>query len=312
MQHLQLILYVLLLSTGFAGITVSSIFWYRTREPVLLVMVLVISLFSLGLVLFAGLFYLDEIVVYPLEIDDIVGYANAVIVLGMYVGIALCLRLTARPHSRRALVLAAIPVAATYVTFVFVAPWAEPVAQWARRHPNLVTMISVASASLYLGYTGWILRRPVSRHSSESLGFMIHALGWMLLGYAALAVGGTGIVFGINALHGGGLRIDPTIALNFLLFLGWNIVAIIAFLRYLRRPIDLFEDGTIPDETRRRYKISQRESEVILELSRGLSNQEIADRLGVSLTTVRTHVYNIFKKTGAASRVELLRILSSP
>ena len=36
----------------------------------------------------------------------------------------------------------------------------------------------------------------------------------------------------------------------------------------------------------------------------------IADRLGVSFATVRTHVYNVFQKTGAGSRVDLLRLAS--
>ncbi|WP_319563202.1 helix-turn-helix transcriptional regulator [Marispirochaeta sp.] len=57
--------------------------------------------------------------------------------------------------------------------------------------------------------------------------------------------------------------------------------------------------------------MSGREAEVIEMLSRGMSNKEIADRLCVSFPTIRTHVYNIFKKTGASSRVELLRIASS-
>ncbi len=83
-----------------------------------------------------------------------------------------------------------------------------------------------------------------------------------------------------------------------------------AVVEYLTHPVDLFEGGQISEPVRRRYSISNRETEVIAQISRGLSNKEIADELGVSFTTVRTHVYNIFQKTGASSRVELLRILS--
>jgi DNA-binding CsgD family transcriptional regulator len=58
------------------------------------------------------------------------------------------------------------------------------------------------------------------------------------------------------------------------------------------------------------FGITQRESEVVSLISQGLSNQEIADRLHVSLATVRTHIYNVFQKTGAGSRVDLLRLAS--
>jgi DNA-binding NarL/FixJ family response regulator len=108
----------------------------------------------------------------------------------------------------------------------------------------------------------------------------------------------------------GGVAVDPTDLLNSLLFVFWNVVAIAAFVKYLTHPADLFEGGEVPQTVRRRYRISNREAEVIGLISRGLSNKEIADELGVSFTTVRTHVYNIFQKTGASSRVELLRILS--
>ncbi len=305
MQHLQLIAYILLLSTGFGGVTVSAIFWHRTRERVLLLMVIIISLFSLGLVVFAGLFYLQEIVVYPLEIVRVVGYINAVIVAAMYAGIAVCVRWVRPDASRLALMLALLPVALDYLVFVFVAPLSTVVGDWASAHGDLVTLLSVGTASLYLGYAGWTMRRGGSTVESTSVRFLVAWLGRMLLGYSVLAVTSTVAIVSID------LKLNPTVALNFLLFLGWNVVAIVSFIRYLTHPVDLFEAGQVPDETRRRYGLSQRELEVIVQLSRGLSNQEIADALGVSYTTIRTHVYNIFKKTGAASRVELLRILSA-
>ncbi len=49
-------------------------------------------------------------------------------------------------------------------------------------------------------------------------------------------------------------------------------------------------------------QLSPREREVLAEISRGRSNAEIAIRLGVSETTVKTHVSNILRKTGSRSR----------
>lgn len=50
--------------------------------------------------------------------------------------------------------------------------------------------------------------------------------------------------------------------------------------------------------------LSKRELEVLGEAAKGLSNQEIADSLIISLNTVRVHMRNIFKKLDVQSRTE--------
>jgi len=51
--------------------------------------------------------------------------------------------------------------------------------------------------------------------------------------------------------------------------------------------------------------LTKRELEVLALLLDGWRNQDIAERLGLSPNTVKNHVYNVYQKTGAASRVEL-------
>jgi len=51
--------------------------------------------------------------------------------------------------------------------------------------------------------------------------------------------------------------------------------------------------------------LSERELEVLRILSAGASNNEIADRLSISLPTVRTHISRLMEKTGLSSRTEL-------
>lgn len=49
-------------------------------------------------------------------------------------------------------------------------------------------------------------------------------------------------------------------------------------------------------------QLSSREREVLAELVRGASNNDIADKLHISLSTVKTHVSAILRKAGAKSR----------
>jgi DNA-binding NarL/FixJ family response regulator len=50
--------------------------------------------------------------------------------------------------------------------------------------------------------------------------------------------------------------------------------------------------------------LTQRESHVLVLIARGLSNQEIATHLGVSIETVRTHVKHVYGKCGARDRAQ--------
>lgn len=50
--------------------------------------------------------------------------------------------------------------------------------------------------------------------------------------------------------------------------------------------------------------LTDREREVLAGLGRGLSNLDLADELGLSEATVKTHVSRVLAKTGARSRVQ--------
>ncbi|OIK23344.1 response regulator transcription factor [Streptomyces malaysiense] len=53
--------------------------------------------------------------------------------------------------------------------------------------------------------------------------------------------------------------------------------------------------------------LTVRETEVLVLIAEGLSNQEIARRLHVSTATVKTHINNLFAKTGLKDRAQAVR-----
>ncbi len=53
--------------------------------------------------------------------------------------------------------------------------------------------------------------------------------------------------------------------------------------------------------------LSNRELEVLEKLAEGLSNQEIADKLFVSLNTTKTHISNIYSKLNVKRRTQAIQ-----
>ena len=67
-------------------------------------------------------------------------------------------------------------------------------------------------------------------------------------------------------------------------------------------------DSTIL-EMRKKYGLTWRELEIIVLILDGCSNREIAEVLGIAVTTVKKHVSNILNKTATDSRGKLISIV---
>jgi len=86
----------------------------------------------------------------------------------------------------------------------------------------------------------------------------------------------------------GGAAMSPSIAMK--------------TLKFLKNPV-VFEDLETPEQ----IALSDREIEVLEQLSQGLKNQAIADNLFISFSTVKKHIENIYKKLQAHNRIELIQ-----
>ncbi|MCC3143735.1 helix-turn-helix transcriptional regulator [Halanaerobium sp. Z-7514] len=58
-----------------------------------------------------------------------------------------------------------------------------------------------------------------------------------------------------------------------------------------------------------KYNLTDREKEVLKLTIQGLSNQEIAAKLFISVNTVKKHISHLFNKCGASSRTELIPMI---
>jgi DNA-binding NarL/FixJ family response regulator len=114
---------------------------------------------------------------------------------------------------------------------------------------------------------------------------------------AAIEVGASGFLLkdaeaddlaaAIRAAAGGEVHLDPAIA---------GIVA-----RHLRVGSGNGADGAPRDEV---ANLTARERDVLARVAQGLSNRGIAEALGITERTARTHVSNVLAKLGLASRTQ--------
>jgi DNA-binding CsgD family transcriptional regulator/PAS domain-containing protein len=75
---------------------------------------------------------------------------------------------------------------------------------------------------------------------------------------------------------------------------------------------DPAEAPVMPGEAfARLYRLTGGELRVLLVLARGVGAKETADMLGISEPTVRTHLQQMFAKTGTSRQADLLRLLQS-
>ena len=110
--------------------------------------------------------------------------------------------------------------------------------------------------------------------------------------FNALKAGATGyllknddpgkIIDAIRELHAGGSPMTPQIA---------------------RRVLESFKRPAVNDDI---HLLTNRESEMLGLLAKGLRYKEIADKLFISTATVRTHIYNIYQKLHVQSRTDAI------
>ncbi|SHJ67043.1 response regulator transcription factor [Aquimarina spongiae] len=101
----------------------------------------------------------------------------------------------------------------------------------------------------------------------------------------------------------GSTKIEIVIACIALLFF---VIGVIINKRVLHRQK---ETSTVIDQQKiEELGLSKREYEVLCEIASGLSNKEIAQKLFVSESTIKTHVSNILVKLDAKRRTQAIQI----
>jgi DNA-binding CsgD family transcriptional regulator len=311
-KHLILGTYIVLFATGFLGVASLALYRLRTKENIVSWLIAFQVIFLVGLGIVATYFYIENIIAViggkSKSIELFFGILSTVLnvaiyVIAFYLGRELCVGDASRSILAKFLFWLPLAVivdsAISLIGFVgntlglefafFESiPW--------RMLGYALTMATIFVFGLALSKAS--SKKRYSRFKRLFRGYSICAFAFAPLGFAELFLN--------SALE----QFKP-LSLDFLFFLGWNVVSITSLFpsakqeeRSLQGSVWDREDplSSMPGMTSREIEIA----ELIAE---GNSNKMIASILKISEATVRTHIYNLYKKAGVNSRVELLNRL---
>jgi DNA-binding NarL/FixJ family response regulator len=109
--------------------------------------------------------------------------------------------------------------------------------------------------------------------------------------------------FSKYSLISGDLQVEYIMAFVALIFLGIGI-----FINKKTQKQQSASSKTLDFKRIEELGLSKREYEVLKEVASGLSNQEIAKKLFVSESTIKTHVSNLLVKLNAKRRTQAIQI----
>lgn len=299
MHHFLLFLYLLVLLTGVVSIAITGLVYVRTRNKLLSQYVLYVS--NLTLFIFVYLFILSYL---NLNVRDIPFYVLlSTVILALLSCFFLIYTIPKFTHSlvwdeprkRRELYAGILAVIAfALMAFSFRVDLSDGTLSQER---NIWMYVSIAAFYLSVVYSFVIKVVSLRRLDGER----------------------RKIVRNIALLD---VLLFPGLVVDMYLYARFQVYAFspifyctfcILFTRYIVRQyfaklasVSSGLDEAAIDGILTRAGISPREKEIILLISNGLGNREIADKLFISPNTVKTHNRNIFQKLDVRSRFELL------
>ena len=105
------------------------------------------------------------------------------------------------------------------------------------------------------------------------------------------------------SINSGNLKMEFAVAIIAIVFL---IIGIYINKKSIQKPVNNSKE--INQKKIKDLEITPREYEVLKHISEGLSNKEIADKLFLSESTIKTHVSNLLVKLNAKRRTQALQI----
>lgn len=303
--------YILFFATGFMGAAALWLLALRLRSRLIRPLLAFQSLFLIGLGLIVVYYSLAGS---PAGIDPPVKTSLSIAATGInasvYAVAIILVRRISPPESRRggypaaAEILAALVLSKSLLGIALVAASAFGVeGVRALLDAEAWNLGGFVLSGLAMAAFGAVARGPLNPEEPGAIRPLIRAYGLCAIAFAPMGL----LEYAVEKAGIPGL---PYLSTDHIFYLAWNVVSMSAAIRVFKpdakgSPVL----GSVPEDRVKALGLSARETEMALLIARGLANKEIASELGISPATVRTHIYNLYQKAGARSRVELINRL---
>ena len=174
---------------------------------------------------------------------------------------------------------------------------------------SLYNFITVTSLLTVLGFSIYLVIKVLRIANSEhKKALLIFGLLISFQSFFYMLVFQSDFALPVLSSFSGPAYIAAFLIANFL-FNAFIIFWTLKFMDYLNteeEPITV--STTSMEKLFEKYQISKREEEIIVLICAGKSNQEIADKLFISVGTVKSHLHNIYTKLGIKNRTHLAKL----
>jgi DNA-binding CsgD family transcriptional regulator len=297
MKHFAFFLYVLAFSTGAVSLTVSVLFFRQYHKKVIALygtMLLVIAILVLKRML-ELYFRIAGLAETPLLEHGMAVIEKTAYVLGVFVGPYFCHFLIGIPSSRtRKIIYGIVGIVFTLLSIFEVVFYKTPAAAVIRFGVSVPFLFGMYLYCMTLG--AFYLGKLGSRFLNRTL------LGVFLVSLASFP-------FSIYQYFTKQPYL-PDFMEYPVIFLMINLFTVYFSFKYFDHPA-FFENEQLTKYFKEKFAITDRESEIILSVKKGMSNQEISDTLFISVRTVESHLYTIFQKTNVKNRVQLANLIQT-
>lgn len=170
----------------------------------------------------------------------------------------------------------------------------------------MITLISVVFMS-----------KSVLKEQKQNVSYQLLVTAMIIWNYICFAWGET--VNNMSGRSSSHIPLDMTIAFWFIV----NVATVAFILRTsfaeafgAKEPEPMEAESNVENEKERvfediqeEFALTDREIELCHFIYEGKTNSQIADALFITESTVKTHIYNLYKKTGVKSRMEIVKIV---
>ena len=299
-EQIFFLINIVLLVSGSSGIVISGLLYLRNKNTVIKTYFLALLFWTFSLFFYHIFYYLNEVIHNSSELLD--AALNDLTFLFLAPFVYLLMQLI---HEIFHVELVKGALKSTIYSCLFLALPVLVCAQFFPKYNfvwNLIEIIKGIGFYFFLYFIAFDINRHLSIILNDDIRKIFRFIFYLQMIFYPLMI--IESIFFFERVYPFGISILT------LFYAVVNILWLYFVSRYLHLPeIRLIAESNEYENFFAIYKITKREKEVVKLLISGLSYEQIAGQLFITYETVKSHVNNIYKKSGVGSKIELSNLI---